>query len=150
MPLMHIIIWMVVGVLIGALSGFMGVGGGVVLTPILIYLGFKPKEATVTSLAFIIPTAWAGMMRSRDDINVNLSVVLAVGAVIGTYAIGRPLVEQFDVNPALYKRIFGVLMLLVALDMVTGFTDTLKNKANVSAEKSADAPISQPRKPMNP
>lgn len=140
---------MVVGVFIGVLSGFMGVGGGVVLTPILIYIGFKPKEATVTSLAFIIPTAWAGMMRSRDDIDVNLSVILAVGAVIGTYAIGRPLVERFDVNPTLYKRVFGVLMLLVALDMVTGFTDALKNKANASAKKSADAAISPSHKPMN-
>jgi hypothetical protein len=128
---------MVVGVLIGVLSGFMGVGGGVVLTPILIYLGFKPSAATVTSLAFIIPTAWAGMMRSKQDIDVNLSVLLAVGAVVGTYAIGRPLVEKID--PTLFKRAFGVLMLIVALDMLFGVSDTLKKKANTSSKQQVNA-----------
>ncbi len=133
MPLQHIVIWMIVGVLIGVLSGFMGVGGGVVLTPILIYIGFKPSAATVTSLAFIIPTAWAGMMRSKQDIDVNLSVLLAVGAVIGTYAVGRPLVEKVD--PTLFKRAFGVLMLIVALDMLFGVSDALKQKANNSTSQ---------------
>jgi hypothetical protein len=138
----QMLIWMVVGVLIGVLSGFMGVGGGVVLTPILIYIGFKPSAATVTSLAFIIPTAWAGMMRSKQDIDVNLSVLLAVGAVVGTYAIGRPLVEKID--PTLFKRAFGVLLLIVALDMLFGVSDTLKKQANNSTSQRVNESMMKP------
>lgn len=136
------LMWMVVGVLIGVLSGFMGVGGGVVLTPILIYIGFKPSAATVTSLAFIIPTAWAGMMRSKQDIDVNLSVLLAVGAVIGTYAIGRPLVEKID--PTVFKRAFGVLLLIVALDLLFGVSDALKKKANATVKQPFNASMTKP------
>lgn len=129
MPLPLVLVWVLIGVVIGVLSGFMGVGGGIVLTPILLYLGYKPSVATATSLAFIIPVAWASIMKSGKDVNVGLATVIAVGAVIGAYAIGRPLVEKFDLNPAMYKRLFGVVMLLVALDMVSGFSDKLKERA---------------------
>jgi len=120
--------WLSVGVLLGVLSGFMGVGGGIVLTPLLLYRGMSPAVASVTSLAFILPTAWAGMMRSKDAMDVPLVLLLAVGAGVGTYAIGRPLVETCNVHPALYKRLVGGVLLLVALDLLGGFTDALKHR----------------------
>jgi uncharacterized membrane protein YfcA len=86
----------------------------------------SPSVASVTSLAFIIPTAWAGMMRGKNDIDVSLAILLTMGAVVGAYCIGRPLVESCNLNPLLYKRIFGVILLLVALDMVSGFSESLK------------------------
>jgi hypothetical protein len=135
---------MIVGIVVGALSGFMGVGGGVVLTPLFLYLGFSPKVATATSLAFVIPTAWASIMKGRDNIDVNLAVLLAIGAVIGAYAIGQPLVQSKQLDPTLYKRIFGVLLLLVALDMVTGFTDTLKKRVHESTGQRVNASMTKP------
>jgi uncharacterized membrane protein YfcA len=130
MSMLAALTWVVVGIVIGALSGFMGAAGaGVVLTPLLLYLGHKPSVATATSLAFIIPVGLAGVFRSRHDVNVQLSAVIAIGAVAGVYWIGRPLVEKFNIHPELYRRVFGVIMLLVALDMMSGFTERLKLRA---------------------
>jgi len=134
MAWVQILAWLSLGVLLGVLSGFMGVGGGMVLTPLLLYRGMSPTVASVTSLAFILPTAWAGMLRGKDAIDVPLVLLLAVGAVVGTYAVGRPLVEACNLHPTLYKRLVGGVLLLVALDLLGGFTDALKHR-------SAAAPV---------
>src|SRR5688572_2627605 len=48
-------LWICLGVAVGILSGFLGVGGGIVLTPLFLYLGYSPKVATATALVFVIP-----------------------------------------------------------------------------------------------
>jgi uncharacterized membrane protein YfcA len=128
MYVLHGALWICFGVAVGTLSGFMGVGGGVVLTPLMLYLGYSPKVATATSLAFVIPTAWASIMKGRDHVDVTLAVLLAVGAVVGAYAIGQPLVQSPHLDPRLYKKLFGLLLLVVGLDMISGFTDTLRQR----------------------
>jgi uncharacterized membrane protein YfcA len=120
--------WMCLGVAVGILSGFLGVGGGIVLTPLFLYLGYSPKVATATALAFVIPTAWASIMKGHEHVDVSLAVWLAVGAVVGAYAIGQPLVQSPSLDPRLYKKLFGLLLLVVGLDMVGGFTDTLRQR----------------------
>jgi uncharacterized membrane protein YfcA len=158
MAWVQILAWLSVGVLLGVLSGFMGVGGGIILTPLLLYRGMSPTVASVTSLAFILPTAWAGMLRGKDAIDVPLVLLLAVGAVVGTYAVGRPLVEACNLHPALYKRLVGGVLLLVALDLVGGFTDALKDRSaaagpgpNRAGRVATPAPgLAPPRPPQAP
>jgi uncharacterized protein len=122
------VLWMGLGVAVGSLSGFLGVGGGVVLTPLFLYLGYSPKVATATALAFVIPTAWASIMKGHEHVDVTLAVLLAVGAVVGAYAIGQPLVQSPHLDPRLYKKIFGLLLLVMGLDLVTGATDALRQR----------------------
>jgi uncharacterized membrane protein YfcA len=55
-------------------------------------------------------------------------VLLAVGAVVGAYAIGQPLVQSPSLDPRVYKKLFGLLLLMVGLDMLTGFTDALRQR----------------------
>jgi uncharacterized protein len=121
-------LWVCLGVAVGTLSGFLGVGGGIVLTPLFLYLGYSPKVATTTALAFVIPTAWAGIMKGHDHVDVPRAVLLAVGAVVGAYAIGQPLVQSPSLDPRVYKKLFGLLLLMVGLDMLTGFTDALRQR----------------------
>jgi uncharacterized membrane protein YfcA len=122
------VLWMGLGVAVGSLSGFLGVGGGVVLTPLFLYLGYSPKVATATALAFVIPTAWASIMKGHEHVDVTLAVLLAVGAVVGAYAIGQPLVQSPHLDPRIYKKIFGLLLLVMGLDLVTGATDALRQR----------------------
>jgi uncharacterized protein len=128
-------LWMCFGVAVGILSGFLGVGGGVVLTPLLLYLGYSPKVATATALAFVIPTAWASIMKGREYVDVTLAVLLAVGAVVGAYGIGQPLVQSPHLAPKLYKKLFGLLLLVVGLDMLSGFTDALRQRQEPHATR---------------
>src|SRR5262249_16113548 len=103
-------LWMCFGVAGGIPSGFLGVGGGggLALRPSLLYLGYSPKVATATALAFVIPTAWASIMKGREHVDVTLAVLLAVGAVVGAYGIGQPLVQSPHLDPRLYKKLFGL------------------------------------------
>jgi uncharacterized membrane protein YfcA len=61
-------------------------------------------------------------------VDVALAVLLAVGAVVGAYGIGQPLVQSPHLDPRLYKKLFGLLLLVVGLDMGAGFTDTLRQR----------------------
>ena len=118
--------WILVGVAVGILSGFLGLGGGVVLMPLLLYLGYSPPVATATSLAFMMPTAWASVMKGREHVEGTLAVLLALGAMVGAYTIGQPLVQSQRLEPRLYKTCLGLLLIVVGLDLVTGGTDWLR------------------------
>jgi uncharacterized membrane protein YfcA len=127
------VLWMCLGVAVGILAGFLGVGGGIVLTPVFLYLGYSPKVATATALAFVIPTAWASIMKGHEHVDVPLAVWLAAGAVVGAYAIGQPLVQSAALDPRLYRKLFGLLLLVVGLDMVGGVTDALRQRQAAGA-----------------
>ncbi|NLO74849.1 MAG: sulfite exporter TauE/SafE family protein [candidate division WS1 bacterium] len=107
-----------VGVLVGFLSGLLGIGGGVLMVPALLYLWKHDMQTAVgTSLAAMIPTALAGSVRHSAYGNVDwqAAVVLAAGAVGGAYLLGAPLAEH--VPSELLKRIFGVVIVIFGLHM---------------------------------
>ena len=52
-------------------------------------------------------------MKGREHVDVTLAVLLAVGAVVGAYGIGLPLVQSPHLDPRLYKELFGLLLLVV-------------------------------------
>ena len=121
------------GVLVGTLSGLLGIGGGILMVPALYYIWQQEMHqemqmAVGTSLAVMIPTALVGACRhhfSYGNVHWELAGVLAVGAIAGTYFIGAPLAETLP-SDAL-RKIFGVLMVLVGLHMlgITGYLSAL-------------------------
>ena len=107
------------GVLVGALSGILGLGGGIFLVPALIYLfKFTPQEAQGTSLAVLIPPigVFAALEYYRKGY-VDFSVVglVCAGFVFGAWG-GAFFVDRIPV--AIMRRIFGFFMFFVALQMV--------------------------------
>lgn len=109
-----------VGLVVGILSGLLGIGGGVLMVPAIVLIwGQSMQTAVGTSLAVMIPGALAGVMRhhfSFGNVDFRLAGLLAVGAVVGTYAIGAPLAEYLP--GAVLKKIFGVLMIIIGLRML--------------------------------
>jgi uncharacterized membrane protein YfcA len=78
-----------IGVLAGTLSGLLGVGGGIVIVPALMFAAAVPQRvATSTSLAAVAPIAIAGsvLFGSSGNVEIGTAVVLAIGSVIGTQA----------------------------------------------------------------
>lgn len=86
-----VLIPLVIGSIGGFLSGFLGIGGGVILLPLMVYLGQIPiKEATAISMWFVIFASISGIIAHKKLGNIDLGIGLwlgsgsVVGAVIGT------------------------------------------------------------------
>jgi uncharacterized membrane protein YfcA len=115
------IILVAIGLVAGALSGLLGIGGGVIIVPALIYLlRMTPQQAAGTSLAaLVIPLSAAigaytyykaGALRVQDGL------LIAVGMAVGAY-FGSKLGTHMDATTV--KRIFAVLMVAMAAKMWT-------------------------------
>mgnify|MGYP000442137216 FL=1 len=118
--MMQILSYIGVGLATGVLSGLLGVGGGVILVPALVFIfSLTMKNAIGTSLAIIIPTAIVGTYFHYREGNVNFSLVIyiAIAAIIGS----RIGVYLNDVLPnIILRRMFGALLLLIGIKMIIG------------------------------
>jgi uncharacterized membrane protein YfcA len=113
-----IVLAVVLGLGAGVLSGLFGVGGGILFVPVLVGLGLGQVEASATSLLAIVPTAATGIwrqhrygnLRPRDSLVIGLA---SIAGVEGGVQIATRLPED------VLRRLFGVLLLLVATQLVT-------------------------------
>ena len=114
-----IVYLILIGVLAGIVSGFIGIGGGIIIVPGLIYLaGLTQIQAQGTSLALMLPPIGIlAFMHYYKQGNVDLKVagIVAVTFIIGGF-FGAKLAHKIDQN--IVKIIFGVLMLLIAIKMI--------------------------------
>lgn len=109
-----------VGLLAGFLSGVLGIGGGVVMVPLLLLVGFSQHQAQGTSLAAMLPpvTLLAVLQYSKGGhVDWKLALVISATFIIGGL-FGSKLAVAIDEK--LLKRIFGVLMLFIAVKMIVG------------------------------
>lgn len=112
------ICYILLGLATGVVSGFMGLGGGILLAPALVYIfGLTQHQAQGTSLAVMVPpiTLLAALKYYRSG-NVKLDVVafIAFGFMAGG-VIGATLAHV--VPDALLKKIFGLVLLLIGVKM---------------------------------
>ena len=114
-----ILILIIIGILAGLLSGFVGVGGGMVIVPVLIYLlGKGQLEAQGTSLAVIMmPVGILGVMNYYKSGNVNIyfALVIAIAFVLGSYFGSK---YALKVPEHKIKVIFGIFLLYIAIRML--------------------------------
>ena len=108
----------VVGLIVGILSSVIGLGGGFMVVPLLIYLGRDAKLAVGTTFVFILLVAISSLIAHYRLGNVDFKpgLVLALGGILGAQ-IG-PLVLQ-HVSDQNFKKIFSVLMVITAVWMFT-------------------------------
>jgi hypothetical protein len=114
MPLLRDAAAIVAGLVVGVLSGTMGIGGGILLVPIMaIGFGFTQHLAQGTSLAAIVPTSIVGAKAHDDEGNVDRRAALWVGAggLLGTLA-GTLLAAQLPRE--ILVRLFGALLIYAA------------------------------------
>lgn len=104
------IMFLLLGGVISVLSGFFGVGGGFILTPILLLIGFSPLEAITTSLFFTVGTSLSGITAHIRLKNILWKEGLIMGlSGIAATQLARPLVYFLEsrgwddiVIPSLY------------------------------------------------
>ena len=101
----------------GLLSGLLGVGGGVIMVPLLVlWAGYAQRQAHAMSLGAIIPISIAGIATYgiAGEVRYGYAIALAAGAVVGAQ-IGARLLAQIDER--LLKVVFGAFLVGVAVLM---------------------------------
>lgn len=121
MDTMTIISLIVIGLLAGFLSGTMGIGGSVVMIPLLIlWVGFTQHQAQGTSLAVLsVPVTLLAAFNYYKEGHVNLkfAAIIAVTFILGGYLGSK---FAITINQTILKKIFGGVLLIVALKMIFG------------------------------
>jgi uncharacterized membrane protein YfcA len=104
----------------GLFSGLLGVGGGVVMVPLLVlWAGYGQRNAHAISLGAIIPISAAGVITfgAAGEIRVWEALALAAGSIAGAQ-VGAGLLARIDER--LLKLIFGSFLVLVAVLLAVG------------------------------
>ena len=123
-----IFILITIGLLAGVLSGFVGVGGGIVIVPGLVYmLGFSQHQAQGTSLFILsMPVVILATMNYWKSGNVNwkFGLIIAATFILGGY-FGSKL--ALKISPGLVKFLFGILMAYVSFRLIVSGYQSLSS-----------------------
>jgi uncharacterized membrane protein YfcA len=124
-----ILILVTIGVIAGILSGFVGVGGGIIIVPALVYsLGMTQHAAQGTSLfILLLPVGILAVYNysKTDNINWKFGLIVALTFVVGGY-IGSKL--SLKLSPGMVKLIFGIIMAFVSLKMILSGFNSMHNE----------------------
>ena len=82
----NILLIILIGMLVGGLSGLFGVGGGFLMTPLLIFLGIPPIVAVGTEAPHVLASSVSGVIAHwrRKNVDFKMGFFLLIGGVIGS------------------------------------------------------------------
>jgi len=126
------------GFLVGILSGFFGFGGGFIITPFLFTLGLPMNVAVGTSIAQIMGTSVIATMRHRTlrHVDVKLGLITTAGAIVGV-EIGAQLMESLKrISPkVLDLSVSSVYIVLLGFISVFMSLEAWRSKRRGKTEK---------------
>ena len=130
MPISTVVILISIGLLAGILSGFVGIGGGVVIVPALVFfLGLTQHQAQGTSLFVLaLPVVGLALFNYWKSGNVSWTygLIIACSFVVGGY-FGSKL--SLKMSPAVVKLIFGVIMAYVSVKLILSGYNSLNHES---------------------
>ncbi len=110
------------GSIVGVISGLLGIGGGSLLMPILILLGFDVKKVAI-SMSFVIPFStltafltYASFIKIDWLLLADATIAAILGGFAGNY------IMHFHLNQKHIKKIIGALLYLIAIRMILNLT----------------------------
>lgn len=116
-----ILIILLIGALAGIFSGFIGIGGGLIVVPCLVYfLGFSQHQAQGTSLAMMLPPI--GVMAvynyyKQGAVDFKVAMILCVSFIIGSF-LGSKI--ALGLSPDQIKKAFGIIIIALGFKMLFG------------------------------
>jgi len=119
MSVTMLLMLLVIGVVTGIMAGMLGIGGAIIMIPAMVYmLGFSQQMAQGTSLAVMLPPI--GIFAAYNywkvgQVNLKFALILAAAFIIGSYFGSK---VALTIPQPVLKKIFGVLLLLVAAKML--------------------------------
>ncbi len=117
--MIEFILYLLVGLFAGIVSGLIGIGGGIIIVPALVFLfGMSQHQAQGTSLALLLPPIGALAVWSywkAGYINWTIALIAALGFFFGGW-IGASFANS--VPDQTLRKIFGVALLIIAVYMI--------------------------------
>ncbi|WP_404711156.1 sulfite exporter TauE/SafE family protein [Sphingomonas sp. MMS24-J13] len=140
----NILVIVLLGVGVGVLSGMFGVGGGFLITPMLIFYGVPPAVAVASSATQITGASVSGLLAHtrRKGVDFRMGWVLVAGGAMGSLAGGgvfRVLQQSGQID-----TVVGILY--VALLGWIGITMASESVTTLVAQKRGTAPAVSPKK----
>ena len=119
MTVQTVLILVLVGIAAGILGGLVGVGGGIIIVPSLVYfLSFSQKSAQGTSLGLLLlPVGILAVMQyyKQGYVEPKIVLVLAIGFLAGSYFGSR---IALSLPQETVKKIFAILLLIIGIKML--------------------------------
>lgn len=115
----EIIILLIIGLVSGYLSGLIGIGGGIVIVPALVYfVAMNQKTAQGTTLfMFMIPVGILGVYNyyKAGNVDYKTALIMAATFVFGSYLGSKTAIA---VDTKIVKQIFGAAIVLIGIKML--------------------------------
>jgi len=114
-----LLLYALLGIIAGIFSGIIGIGGGIIIVPALVYFfGLSQHTAQGTTLALMVPpigilAAWSYYKQGYVDL--KIAALIALGFLVGGF-IGAKI--SFKISEVMLTKIFGFVMLGVALKLI--------------------------------
>ena len=104
----NILLIVLIGMMVGGLSGLFGVGGGFLMTPLLIFLGIPPAVAVGTEAPHVLASSVSGVIAHwrRKNVDFKMGFFLMIGGVVGS---------TVGVNLFKILRIFGQIDIVIQM-----------------------------------
>lgn len=117
--MVKLVLYLILGLVTGVFSGIVGLGGGVIILPALVFLfGLSVHQAQGTTLAMMIPPI--GLLAAltyykQGYVDLKIAALIGIGFFFGGFlgaklAVGLP--------NAVLEKVFGVALLVIALKML--------------------------------
>ena len=132
MHIQELIMIIIIGLAAGILSGLVGIGGGIIMVPALVFfMNYNQHQAQGTSLAVLtLPVVILGFLtyyqecrRMGTPIDLKVVALLALGFVVGALA-GSKLAVKVDKE--LLKKIFAIVLLYAAIRLLSWDTQVIQ------------------------
>lgn len=118
-----------IGGVIGLLSGLFGVGGGFLITPLLIFIGIPPAVAVATGANQIVAASFSGVLAHlrRGTVDIKMGLVLTIGGALGSvigvriFTLLRELGQVELLVSLCYVVFLGIIGALMFIESVNAF-----------------------------
>jgi len=118
----------VIGAFVGGFAGFMGgmlgLGGGFIIAPILMWMGYRTKEAAATTAFVVTFSSLSGYLghMAGGHFNWTLTVIVVIAVMIGSQLGGTFMSKK--AKPRWVKQLYAIVLLAIAVKLILGVLGT--------------------------
>ena len=119
--MINFLLYLILGLIAGIFSGVIGIGGGIIIVPALVFLfGLSQHQAQGTTLALLVPpigilAAWT--YYRQGYVNLQIAAFICLGFFFGSL-LGAKIAT--GLSDTALEKVFGVALLLISLKMIFG------------------------------